>query len=134
MFTEAVLAMAPMSGADLLATEPGTLTPQMRPSEMDTELGRLSLTSPMLPVPGGNMAEEDTRLAGAGQHLFMSQGAEVRPGLGLGQASMQSSALETEPSLGSPGPVSTNSGWIVVEWMPSLWKNSFTLSATFKNV
>ena len=116
--------MAPMSGADLLATEPGTLTPQMRPSEMDTELGRLSLslslTSPMLPVPEGNMAEEDTRLAGAGQHLFMSQGAEVRPGLGLGQASMQSSALETEPSLGSPGPVSTNSGWIVVEWMPSL--------------
>ena len=113
-----------MSGADLLATEPGTLTPQMRPSEMDTELGRLSLslTSPMLPVPEGNMAEEDTRLAGAGagQHLFMSQGAEVRPGLGLGQASMQSSALETEPSLGSPGPVSTNSGWIVVEWMPSL--------------
>ena len=127
--TDAVLAMAPISGADLLATEPGppgALTPQMRPSEMDTELGRLSLTSPV----------EDTRGAGAGagQHLFMSQGAEVRPGLGRGQASMQSSALDTEPSLGSPGPVSTNSGWIVVEWIPSLWKNSFTLSATFKHV
>ena len=120
--------MAPMSGADLLATEPGALTPQMRPSEMETELGRLSLPSPV--------AEDDTRLAGAGagQHLFMSQGAEARPGLGLGQASMQSSALEAVPSLASPGPVSTNSGWIVVEWIPSLWKNSFTLSATFKHV
>ena len=27
--------------------------------------------------------------------------------------------------------ISTNSGWIVVEWMPSLWKNSFTFSAIF---
>ena len=25
---------------------------------------------------------------------------------------------------------STNSGWIVVEWMPSLWKNSLMFSAT----
>lgn len=24
---------------------------------------------------------------------------------------------------------STNSGWIVVEWIPSLWKNDFTSSA-----
>ena len=63
----------------------------------------------------GNMVEEDTRPLEAGQHLLISQGAEDRPGLGLGQASMQSSALATEPSLISPGPVSTNSGWIVVE-------------------
>ena len=27
--------------------------------------------------------------------------------------------------------LSTNSGWIVVEWIPSLWKNSFTFSAIF---
>ena len=129
--------MAPISGADLLATELGTLTPHMRPSEMETELGRLSPLSPLLGVleaglRAGNMAEEDTRPLEAGQHLLISQGAEDRPGLGLGQASMQSSALATEPSLISPGPVSTNSGWIVVEWIPSLWKNSFTLSATFK--
>lgn len=26
---------------------------------------------------------------------------------------------------------STNSGWIVVEWIPSLWKNSLTCSAIF---
>ena len=124
--------MAPMSGADLLATL-GTLTPQMRPSEMETELGRLSpLSPPEAGLRAGSRAEEDTRPDGAGQHLLMSQGAEARPGLGLGQASMQSSALPTEPSLSSPEPVSTNSGWIVVEWIPSLWKNSFTLSATFK--
>ena len=123
--------MAPMSGADLLATL-GTLTPQMRPSEMDTELGRLSPLSPLLGLEAGHRAEEDTRPDWAGQHLLMSQGAEARPEPGLGQASMQSSALLTEPSLSSPEPVSTNSGWIVVEWIPSLWKNSFTLSATFK--
>ena len=46
----------------------------------------------------------------------------------LGQASMQSSELVMEPR-GSL--VSTNSGWMVVEWMPSLWKNSFTFSATW---
>lgn len=27
--------------------------------------------------------------------------------------------------------ISKNSGWIVVEWIPSLWKNSFTFSANF---
>lgn len=27
--------------------------------------------------------------------------------------------------------ISKNSGWIVVEWIPSLWKNSFTFSAIF---
>ena len=100
---------------------------------METELGRLGLTI------GGldwfvNCPLDGTRLPVlvGGQHLEASQAGSVRGP--LGQASMQSSALETEPSLGSPGPVSTNSGWIVVEWMPSLWKNSFTLSATFNNV
>lgn len=63
-------------------------------------------------------------LVRGGQHLEASQ-----PGLDMagprGQDSMQSSVEEME----SVGSVSTNSGWIVVEWIPSLWKNSFTCSA-----
>ena len=39
------------------------------------------------------------------------------------------SALDIEPD-GSAA--TTNSGWMVVEWMPSLWKNSLTFSATWE--
>ena len=60
-----------------------------------------------------------------GQHLEASQPWSVV--LGFGQESIQSSVEEMLP-VGSA--VSTNSGWIVVEWIPSLWKNSFTRSAT----
>ena len=37
------------------------------------------------------------------------------------------SVLDMEPDASA---VTTNSGWIVVEWIPSLWKNSLTFSAT----
>ena len=39
-------------------------------------------------------------------------------------------SIATDPATEGPW-LSTNSGWIVVEWMPSLWKNSFTFSAIF---
>ena len=65
-----------------------------------------------------------------GLTLAVSQGAGT-VGPGRGQVIMQSSELEMEPVF-SPATASTNSGWIVVEWMPSLWKNSFTFSATWK--
>ena len=96
---------------------------------METELGRLGLTI------GGldwfvNCPLDGTRLPVlvGGQHLEASQAGSVRGP--LGQASMQSSVEVMDP-LAVCSEVSTNSGWIVVEWIPSLWKNSLTFSATY---
>jgi len=99
-------AIVARSGADLLALFP-TLTPQIRPSEMDTELGRRGRTIGGL-VSVGIWPEEGI-LVVDGQHFDASHAAEVR-GPAFGQANMQSSVLVIEPLLGSPPPVSTNSG------------------------
>lgn len=86
--------------------------PQTRPSEMETELGRRDvLTMGGLELDMvGNWPLEDTLLAG-GQHLEASQAA-AEAGGPLGQDNIQSSELVMDP-VGSP--VSTNSGWMVVE-------------------
>ena len=95
------------------------------PPVIDTELGRLAPADKESSLSGreGNCPEEETLVGG--QHLEGPQSGAVRGP--LGQASIQSSVLDMEP-VGSAA--STNSGWIVVEWIPSLWKNSFTFSAT----
>ena len=95
------------------------------PPDIDTELGRLAPADKESSLSGreGNWPVEDTLVGG--QHLEGPQSGAVRGP--FGQASMQSSVLDIEP-VGSA--VSTNSGWIVVEWIPSLWKNSLTFSAT----
>jgi len=59
-----------------------------------------------------------------GQHFEASQ---VGSAVFFGQESIQSSVEDIDP-VGSAD--STNSGWMVVEWIPSLWKNSLTFSAT----
>ena len=104
-------ATAARSGADLLPVLL-TLTPHIRPSDIDTELGLRGLTMGGLDMVG-NWPVDGTLLVG-GQHLDASHAAAVR-GPSLGHASIQSSVLVIDP-LGSPAcPVSTNSGCIVVE-------------------
>lgn len=62
-----------------------------------------------------------------GQHLLAWHEGSSWVG-SRGQAMAQSS----EADIDAASMLSTNSGWIVVEWMPSLWKNSFTFSAIWE--
>ena len=103
--------MLAKSGADLLLVLL-TLTPHIRPSDMETELGLLGLTMGGLDMVG-NWLVDGTLLAG-GQHLEASHAAAVS-GPALGHANIQSSVLVMEPLRSPACPVSTNSGCIVVE-------------------
>ena len=75
----------------------------------------------------------------SGQHLeAWQEGCSSWAPLGQPRAQLSSQsgppAPASPPAPRSSGPArgSRNSGWMVVEWMPSLWKNSLMFSATCK--
>ena len=111
---------------------------------MDTVCAFPLPSNPGLAKAVGRRTADGVLLAdlGVGQHLELSQSGAGWPDGSLGQARAQSSllracrAVKAALALSASGEGSplnwTNSGWMVVEWMPSWWKNSLMFSATWK--
>ena len=124
---------------------PKPLPPPPEPKLLLLHRWLLRLKAPLLGVVGSDRSPLPPALfLGSGQQTDALQLSGFSPSESGGHSRAQSSSSASPPSAGpdsdSKPPLegfrplfSTNSGCIVVEWIPLLWKNSLTFSATWNN-